>query len=251
MSRDPFHFHPELRAKIKPFAESFFRNLTTSSIKQVVAENGYENDFPFHCDATREALRTEALAGHDGDLWVFGYGSLIWDPALDFAEVRRTHAPEHARRFILVDVYGGRGTRDAPGLMAALDIGGGCDGVAFRIAAEKVEEETRILFQRELIGPGYLARFIPLRIGDETVRALSFLADHSDPIMAPDIDFDTQVAYAATGSGFLGSSLEYLSNVVSHLHDMNIPDPELDALLHAARTKAGEIADARSARPQT
>ncbi len=57
----------------------------------------------FHSDATREALRAEALDVHEGDLLVFAYGSLIWDPALDFAEVRRARAPDHARRFILVD----------------------------------------------------------------------------------------------------------------------------------------------------
>jgi cation transport protein ChaC len=71
--------------------------------------------FPIYDDDTREGLRRAALAGHEGDLWVFGYGSLIWDPALEFAEVRRAFAPNHRRRFILEDIYGGRGTPTAPG----------------------------------------------------------------------------------------------------------------------------------------
>jgi cation transport protein ChaC len=239
MKPDPFRHHPHLRGRIKPFEESFFRTLTTEKARESMAAHGVEEVFPFHSDARREALRTEALDGHEGDLLVFAYGSLIWDPALDFAEVRRARAPDHARRFILVDTYGGRGTPERPGLMAALDDGPGCDGLVFRIAAEKVEGETAILFQREMIGPGYLARFVPVLIDGQEHRALTFLADHDDPLMRPDITRDEQVRYLATGEGFLGTSADYLRNVVAHLHEMAIPDANLDALL--AETEA-EIA---------
>lgn len=231
---DPFRHHPGLRGKIKPFADSFFRTITAEKVRALIAELGTPSTFPFHEDATREALRAEALSGHSGDLLVFAYGSLIWDPALDFTEVRRARAPDHARRFILVDVHGGRGTADAPGLMAALDEGPGCDGLVFRIAAEKVDRETEILFRREMIGPGYLARFVPVVIDGAEARALTFLADHNDPLMRPDITRADQIRYLATGCGFLGSSFDYLSNIVDHLHDMGIPDPDLDALLAEA-----------------
>jgi cation transport protein ChaC len=110
--------------------------------------------FPIHDDATREALRRKTLEDHEGDLWVFAYGSLIWDPALEFAEVRRAFAPKHRRRFILEDIYGGRGTPNEPGLMAALDDGDGCNGLCFRIPARHVEAETEILFRARALGPG-------------------------------------------------------------------------------------------------
>lgn len=231
MMPDPFRHHPGLRDRITPPERSFFRDFSTQKARRAMAEHGVAESFPFHTDAEREALRTAALSGHAGDLWVFAYGSLIWDPALDFAEVRRARAPFHARQMILVDTYGGRGTAQRPGLMAALDEGEGCDGLAFRIEASKVEKETDILFRREMIGPGYLARFVPVTLADGETRALTFLADHGDPLMRPGIARAEQVRYLATGRGFLGTSADYLRNIVAHLHDMAIPDPVLDALL--------------------
>jgi cation transport protein ChaC len=236
MTADPFLHHPGLRDKIRPFETSFFRTHTVARVRELMAARGHPVTFPFYEDAEREALRAEALRGHAGDLLVFAYGSLLWDPALDFAEVRRARAPHHARRFILVDIHGGRGTAGAPGLMAALDAGAGCDGLVFRIPEAQVEIETEILFRREMIGPGYHARFVPVVVGGETARALTFLADHDDPSMRPDISRAEQLRYLATGAGFLGTSHEYLRNVVDHLHDMAIPDPDLDALL--AETEA-------------
>ncbi len=237
---DPFRHHPGLRDRITPFRDSFFRDKTVDDIRALMTAKGIPILFPFHSDDTREGLRRAALKDHDGDLWVFAYGSLIWDPALDFAELRRARAPGHARRFILVDTYGGRGTEDAPGLMAALDEGAGCDGVAFRIEAAKVETETRQLFQRELIGPGYLARFVDVEIGRDTARALTFLADHDDPLMRPDITRTDQVRYAATGTEFLGSSLDYLENTVAHLAEIGIDDPDITALLCEVRAYMAE-----------
>lgn len=236
MTADPFRHHPGLRDKIKPCESSFFRTMTVERVREIMDERGLPVTFPFYEDAEREALRTEALEGHAGDLLVFAYGSLLWDPALDFAEVRRACAPGHARRFILVDIHGGRGTAEAPGLMAALDEGSGCDGLVFRIAAEKVDTETEILFRREMIGPGYHARFVPVLVDGAPARALTFLADHDDPLMRPDISRAEQLRYLATGTGFFGTSHAYLKNVVDHLHEMAIPDPDLDALL--AETEA-------------
>jgi cation transport protein ChaC len=232
---DPFRHHPGLRGKIKPAAESFFRTFTTEKVRAIMAEQGIEDRFPYHSDAVREALRAEALASHSGDLLVFAYGSLLWDPALEFTEVRRAHAPRHARRFILVDVYGGRGTQEAPGLMAALDEGAGCDGLVFRIPADTVARETEILFRREMIGPGYHARMVPVVIDGVENRALTFLADHDDPLMRADITRAEQVRYAATGEGFLGTSYDYLASTVSHLAELGIEDADASSLLAEVR----------------
>ena len=231
---DPFRHHPELRSLVKPCVESFFRTITTEKIKAQVAASGQELTIEFHDNETREGLRAEALKGHKGDLYVFGYGSLMWDPALEFTEVRRACAPEHERRFILVDDKGGRGSSEAPGVMAALDLGQGCDGLVFRIAADCVDRETEILFRREMIAPGYLARFIPVVVDGVQTVALSFLADHKQPHMQPDIDRDEQIRFAATGKGILGSSLEYLQSTVTQLENLGIKDEDASALLSAA-----------------
>ena len=231
---DPFLHHPNLKNLIKPYKESFFRTITVNQVKKMLNESGLPQTLEFYDDKTREALRRDALNNHSGDLLIFAYGSLIWDPALEFSEIRRAFAPNHARRFILVDTHGGRGTAEAPGLMAALDEGKGCEGFTFRISAEKVETETEILFRREMIAPGYHARFITLIIDETEYKALTFIADHSSEMMHPNIERNDQIIYAATGVGILGSSLEYLQNTVKNLNEIGINDTDATELLHKA-----------------
>ncbi|MCR9151474.1 MAG: gamma-glutamylcyclotransferase [Rhodobacteraceae bacterium] len=226
---DPFVHHPELRDRITDPETSLFR---TFRAEDLIVQEPHLRDWVYP-EERRAAIRGEALAGHSGDLWIFGYGSLMWNPALRFAEVRRAHVPGHARRLILVEYRGARGTMDAPGLMATLDAGDGCDGLAFRIAAEDVETETDILFQREMLAPGYLARFVPARIGDETVRVLTFLADHAVPDVRPDLTHDEQVRYVAHGAGDLGTSRDYLAGIVGHLGQLGIVDRSCTELLDA------------------
>jgi len=230
---DPFAHHPELRDRIADTETSFFR---TFSVEAIIAADPQQEAFRdwVHTDAQREAIRAEALAGHSGDLWVFGYGSLMWDPALRFAEVRRAHVAGHARRLILVDTRGGRGTKEAPGLFATLDAVEGCDGcegLAFRIAAADVEAETEILFRREMIAPGYLARFIPARISDADIRVLAFVADHDVPDVRPELTYEEQIRYVAHGAGDLGTSRDYLANIVGHFTHLGITDDHCADLL--------------------
>lgn len=247
---DPFAHHPELRDRIADTETSFFR---TFSVEAIMAADPRQEAFRdwVHTDAQREAIRAEALAGHTGDLWIFGYGSLMWDPALRFAEVRRAHVASHARRLILVDTRGGRGTKEAPGLFATLDTVEGCDGcegLAFRIAAADVEAETEILFRREMIAPGYLPRFIPARIGDADIRVLAFLADHDVPDVRPDLTHDEQVRYIAHGAGDLGTSRDYLANIVAHFTHLGITDAHCSDLLCAADDLLATLANKASAR---
>lgn len=227
---DPFAHHPELRGRIADTATSFFRDF---DIEDVIRTNPHLEDIRpwMHTDTQREAIRAAALAGHDGDLWVFAYGSLMWDPALHFAEVRRAHVAGYARQFILVDEKGARGTLEAPGLMAALDAGDGCEGLAFRIEAAAVQTETEILFRRELAGPGYVPAFVPARIGGTETPALTFLADAKSPDIRADIPRNDQVRYIATGTGFLGTSRDYLANIVSHFALLGIEDAHCEDLL--------------------
>lgn len=227
---DPFAHHPELRELIADPETSFFRNFSVERVLEQFPQLEAHRDWPY-TDMQREALRSAALSGHSGDLWVFGYGSLMWDPALRFAEVRRARVADHARRMILVDWRGGRGSEDAPGLMAALDEGPGCDGLAYRIAADAVDAETEILFRREMIAPSYHARFVEAMLDDGPVRALAFVADHSVPEIQAELPRVDQIRFIATGSGFLGSSRDYLANIVEHSKALGIHDEDCISLL--------------------
>ncbi|WP_425051650.1 gamma-glutamylcyclotransferase [Psychromarinibacter sp. S121] len=235
---DPYRHHPGLRGKIEDPLTSFFRTFDPAAIEAELAARGLD-PMPAYPDDVREAFRNAALEDRrDSDLWVFAYGSLMWNPAFLFEEVRRAHLPGFARRFILKDVSGGRGTPDHPGVMAALDRdpdGPGCDGLAFRIAAERLEEETDILWRRERISPCYHEEFLPAGTDHGEITVLAFAADHDADMIHPDLSHADQVAYAATGEGILGTSLEYIENLAEHFEILKIEDADMARLLSDAR----------------
>ncbi len=105
------------------------------------AEAGMPADWRTPCEE-REAGRRDWLADRwDQDLWMFGYGSLMWDPSVEFAEVHQAHCPEYQRSFCLWD-EAGRGSFEEPGLMMAIDEGGNCEGLVFLKEAKKLDHET-------------------------------------------------------------------------------------------------------------
>lgn len=233
---DAFAHHRELVGKICDPLTSFFRNLRAEDLIAKHPQLEPMRDW-FHSDEERDASRAPILAHNgDNDLWVFAYGSLMWDPAFTFAEVRRVHVPGYKRRFILMDSKGGRGTQEAPGLMAALDHGDGCDGLAFRIHADDVDSETEILWRREMMGPGYVPTFVDGMINGQTQKLLTFVADYSAEIICPDLSEEETVHYIATGAGFLGTSKDYLANIVSHFATLGIADDHCSDLLRAVET---------------
>ena len=228
---DPFAHHPELRGKIADPLRSFMRGLTVEMLRERYPHMEAALN-QVHSDSYREATRTAVLAGRNkADLWIFAYGSLMWDPALRFAEIRRAVVQGYARRFILMDDMGGRGTKEAPGLMAALDRGGRCEGMAFRIAAQDVDGETEILWRREMIGPGYEPLFVPACIGDTKVEALTFVADHAAEAIRVDLTRADQIRHIALGAGILGTSRDYLAAIVEQLDHLNVADPDCVRLL--------------------
>jgi glutathione-specific gamma-glutamylcyclotransferase len=231
--QDPFHHHPELRSAIADPRQSFFRTFTTA----VLAEKMQELGLPewWYSDKTREAMRLEALSGHrNKDLWVFAYGSLMWDPAFEFVEVRRAYIPNYARRFILKDIYGARGTVERPGLMAALDKGSGCDGLLFRISVDLVDEETEVLWRREQVGPAYIPVFVEAHVDERAIEALTFVADHNAELIDHTMTREEQIRFVATGTGFAGSSMDYLRNIHEKFAVLNVHDEEVGALLRDA-----------------
>ncbi|WP_282604640.1 gamma-glutamylcyclotransferase [Pelagibius sp. Alg239-R121] len=226
-----FSHHPELEGKITDPRASFFRNFNIATVFSEKPELQWVLD-ELRSDSDREDSRMRTLADHrGGDLWVFAYGSLMWDPAFHFAEVRRATVPGYERRFVLKHTYGARGTREAPGLMAALDHGDCCEGLVFRIAAQDIETETEILWRREMIGHAYKPIFVAATLGDQTITALAFAANHSSDVICPDLTREEQICFIASGAGFLGTSMEYLGNIVSQFAALGVVDEDCSALL--------------------
>lgn len=236
MPIDPeaFAYHPGLRDKITDPATSFFRDFSLARLEEMISSRGLPTGW-WYSDDEREKLRAKVLSTRPtGDLWVFGYGSLMWDPAFIFSQVRRGTLPGHMRRFILRDAKGGRGMPEAPGLMAALDTAppeAVCDGLLFRIPEALVETETANLWCREGLSETYSAAFVDAHIDGMPVSALTFLANHEAEQIVPHISRDEQVHLLATGRGFLGSSIDYLRNIQAQFSLLDVNDLEITSLL--------------------
>ncbi|WP_375174772.1 gamma-glutamylcyclotransferase [Pseudooceanicola sp.] len=225
-----FIHHPELKDLIRDPEQSFFRDLNLDEVDARMAERGVPMPWR-RTDEDREANRRTFLEGHQGPVWIFAYGSLMWDPAILFDEVRHARIVGYSRSMCLVDRRGARGSAEAPGLMAGLAPGGTCDGLVFRIPEELVEQETERLWRREMIAHAYYPDFAQAETAVGQVRALCFVADPAADMIDTALSHEQQVTYISRGEGFLGTSLEYLENMLAQFEAMKVDDPALQALL--------------------
>jgi cation transport protein ChaC len=185
-------------------------------------------DTVWRTDAEMADLLVKILADHPPgqDLWVFGYGSLIWNPAFEHVERRPATLHGWHRKFCL-KMFIGRGTKETPGLMLALDHGGACKGVAFRIAADQIDTEIKLLWQREMYGGAYNARWVTLQTEDAAIRAVTFVINRKHPRYIASLSVEETAHFIATGCGDLGSCREYLDNTISHLAALGLADSGL------------------------
>jgi cation transport protein ChaC len=163
-------------------------------------------------------------------MWVFGYGSLIWRPGFDFT-TRRKAVVDGWRRRLCIYSHHYRGTPELPGLVLGLDEGGNCAGVAYRVEARNRDATLKYLRDRELVTDVYIERQVSAALGDgETVEALAYVADRRHSQYAPPMERDRLLAMVRQGVGRTGRNAEYVLNTRDHLHELGIPDPELDWL---------------------
>lgn len=167
-------------------------------------------------------------------VWVFGYGSLIWNPAFHWCEKRRGIVDGYHRSFCMWTKLG-RGTEENPGLMLGLEPGGTCNGLAYRIAEDQVETELDIVFRRELLSYAYIPTWVDVKCDDGDVRAITFVMDQTHERHVKDIDEDTMVRHLATAIGPLGPNCEYLYDLVEHLELLAYEDPQMKRLADLVR----------------
>lgn len=199
-----------------------------------VAEPIRDPDMVRFTDADYDRVATEVLAKlGDQPIWVFAYGSLIWKPAADIAEHRRSTAYGWHRSFCL-EMRSWRGTPEQPGLMMALRRGGSCTGMAQRPLCHDRHSLMVKLLRREIGGPiGYAAlRLIELQSEQGRLRALCFYADPLEVADKPEIPTDQVASTLARACGHIGSGAEYLFKTVVALEAQGIRDPHLWQLQH-------------------
>ena len=164
--------------------------------------------------------------GGAGDLWVFAYGSLMWRPEFAFAESRIGTVRGFHRRFCLLQRRF-RGTPERPGFVLALDRGGSCRGVAFRLAGTNLRETLMPVWRREMRGRGYVARWLPVATEAGTVSALTFLVNRASDRYSGRLTEAEIADRIAVASGHLGPSAEYLFRTVEACEALGIPDRHL------------------------
>lgn len=184
-----------------------------------------------------EASLQEALASPHRlpDVWLFAYGSLIWNPVLEFDE--RVVATAHGwhRSFCLASRVN-RGTPERPGLVLGLDRGGRCTGVAYRIPERAAEQELRLLWRREMLLGSYAPRWVLATHGARALRALAFVVRRGRSGYAGRLPAETVVDRLIHARGTVGTGIDYLRQTIDGLAAIGIRDPNLmhiDALIRA------------------
>ena len=165
-------------------------------------------------------------------MWVFGYGSLLWEPGFAFTERVMARLDGWHRSFCMRSIHH-RGTEAEPGLVLALDaaVGAACEGVAFAVAPDHQSETLAYLRERELISSAYLEKVLPLRLGDgRRVEAVTYVIDPDHVQYCGGLPLAEQAEIIAHAVGGRGENRDYLWNTATHLHDLGIADAELDWL---------------------
>ena len=225
----------------KPVLPVTRENLSSGSLARLVAER---ND-----DKTRLASDEELLASRrtlvaddadTSDIWVFGYGSLIFNPVMDYVERARGRIYGHHRRFCLWTRLG-RGSPDCPGLVLALDRGGSCTGIAYRLNPDVAIAELDLLWRREMVTLAYRASWLTFHPDGHNdgagKRAISFVSRPERENFAGPMTLDQEADVIASASGFIGPCRDYLFDTVKALEADGISDPHLKKLQRAVERR--------------
>lgn len=175
-------------------------------------------------DASIESLLDTRPDG--GDAWLFGYGSLIWNPIIRFEErlVAKLHG--YHRRFCLWS-HVGRGSLQRPGLVLGLDSGGSCRGIVFRVDAKKARSEFKLVWRREMVLGSYCPRWLRVSAGNRDLDAIAFIVNRDHPSYAGRLPLETVLKNMVSTRGFLGTPAEYLHETVRGLLEHGVRDAYL------------------------
>lgn len=174
--------------------------------------------------------------------WVFGYGSLIWNPGFPHVSAQQGLL-RGAHRSLSIVSHHHRGTVERPGLVFGLTRGGSCRGMVFEVAGDDWPAVYAYLQEREQVTSVYRDVLRPVRLADgRTVSALAFLVDERHEQFAGHLDLEQQLAMVRAGVGLSGRNVDYVLNTYRHLQELGIRDRQLMAL--AALLAADEAAAA-------
>lgn len=170
-------------------------------------------------------------------MWVFGYGSLLWNPGFAIAEQVVARLPDYARSFCMRSIHH-RGTEAEPGLVLALDAvpGAACEGLALKVAAGHEDETLTYLRERELISSAYVERMLQLPLADgRVVEAVTYVIDADHVQYCGGLPLEEQAHIIAQAVGGRGPNTEYLYNTAAQVTELGLVDADLEWLVSRVR----------------
>lgn len=185
-------------------------------------------------DTTALLERTRGQWGGTGDLWVFGYASLIWRPEFESVE----HRPALVRgwhRALKMRSHVNRGTPEQPGLVFALVSGGMCRGMVYRIARQRADDELQRLWRREMVTGVYDPRWLTCQTAQGPISALAFTLSRRSPSFTGRLDDEQLTHVLRHARGRFGSTLDYLLRTAEALRTHRMCDREIERLVALAR----------------
>jgi cation transport protein ChaC len=173
----------------------------------------------------------------DEDLWVFGYGSLMWRPGFEYLE-RIPARLVGLHRSLCLYSFVHRGTPEKPGLELGLDHGGSCRGIAYRVAAAQRADTIAYLRDREQVTGAYRETMRPVTLDSGPARvamALVYVVDRSHPHYAGRVDLERQVRLVRQGHGRSGANRDYILSTVSEIEAQGCGNSSLHVLAERLR----------------
>lgn len=174
-------------------------------------------------------------------MWVFGYGSLLWDPGFPFEAKVLARLDGYHRSFCMSSIHH-RGTPEKPGLVLALDAAEGahCDGLALKVETGHEEPTLEYLRERELVSSAYMERRLPVELADgRKVEALVYVIDPDHVQYCGGMPLEEQARIIHGAVGGRGPNPDYLHNTTAHLEELGIGDPDLLWLSQRVRALGG------------
>tara|TARA_Y100001970_G_scaffold286588_1_gene409099 strand:- start:3716 stop:4384 length:669 start_codon:yes stop_codon:yes gene_type:complete len=202
-----------------------------------------KGDFKWGLDKEVDLIRTMSkkdlsnsisriLKGHylENGVWVFGYGSLMWNPDFDVKEKISGEVKGYQRSLCLKSMLY-RGSPDYYGLVFGLDYGDSCQGMCFRIAPENLKKELLKLWEREMFAENYIPTWIKVKTKESNISALTFLINNKHENYVPNLGIEDIAQRVTKAKGKCGSCIDYVMNTIKHLHQSGLRDKYLEKLI--------------------
>ena len=203
--------------------------LERDGVRKAVRDSGHGH-LLMSDEAVARSL-AQVLDGHRAGepVWVFGYGSLIWNPLMEFARRQPARIHGYHRGFYLWSRVN-RGSPEVPGLVLGLDRGGSCQGMAYQLHDDKREAELALLWRREMVSGTYMPRWVNADVGGSPIRAIAFVVDRRKPGYTGRLEDDQIISIALKACGHYGSCADYLVQTAQSLEAAGIADPRMSRL---------------------